>query len=78
MHKPYSVLVDKLTEHGFSKNPIVVNKQRDAGVGHVVRIPQNALDCCSFKTFNRGLNHSKIRTARQFCDFQCLLFLFRQ
>jgi len=27
--------------------------------------------------FNHGLNLSKIHTARQFCDFQCLLFLFR-
>ena len=31
-----------------------------------------------FQNFNHGLNHSKIHTARQFCDFQCLLFLFRQ
>ena len=46
--------------------------------GHVVRILLNSLDCWSFKTFNNGLNHSKIHTARQFCDFQCLLFLFRQ
>ena len=46
--------------------------------GHVVRILLNYLDCWSFKTFNNGLNHSKIRTARQLCDFQCLLFLFRQ
>ena len=32
----------------------------------------------SFKTFNHGLNHWKIHTARQFCDFQSPLFLFRQ
>ena len=25
-----------------------------------------------------NLDHSKIHTARQFCDFQCLVFLFRQ
>ena len=30
------------------------------------------------KTFNHGLNHSKIHTARQLWDFQNLLFLFRQ
>ena len=30
----------------------------------------------NFQTFNHGLNHSKIHTARQFCE--CLLFLFRQ
>ena len=46
--------------------------------GHVVRILLNSLNCWSFKTFNHGLNHSKIHAARQVCDFQCLLFLFRQ
>ena len=46
--------------------------------GHVVRSIFNSLDCWSFKTFNHGLNISKILTARQFCDFWCLLFLFRQ
>ena len=30
------------------------------------------------QALNHGLNHSKIHTARQFCDFQCLLFLFWQ
>ena len=30
----------------------------------------------SFKTFNHGLNHSKIHTARQFCDFQSFFFFF--
>ena len=30
------------------------------------------------KHLNHGLNLSKIHTARQFCDFQCLDFLFRQ
>ena len=43
----------------------------------VVRI-LNSLDCWSFKSLNHGLNHSKVYTARQFCDFQCFLFLFRQ
>ena len=43
----------------------------------VVRVLLNSLVCWSFKTFNHGLNHSKIHTARQFWDFQCL-FLFRQ
>ena len=29
-----------------------------------------------FIVSTHGLNHSKIHTARQFCDFQCLLFSF--
>ena len=40
----------------------------------VVQILLNSVVCCSTKTSNHGLNHSKIYTAYQFRDFQYLLF----
>ena len=49
-----------------------VRHGRKQTAGHVARIILNSLDFWSFKTFDHGLNHSKIHTARQCCDFQCL------
>ena len=45
-----------------------INKQRHPGTCHLN----------SLKTFNHGLSHSKLHAPRQFCDSQCLLFLFQQ
>ena len=39
---------------------------------------QRYVSLCSFKTFDHGLNPSKMHTVSQFCDFRCLLLLFRQ
>jgi len=43
---------------------------------HVVRILLNSHVCRPSKTLNHGLNHWKIHTVHQFCDFQYLLFFF--
>ena len=52
---------------------LVLNKQRDTSFETIIL---NSLDCWSFKTFNHGLNHSKIYTARQFVTFSVFFFFF--
>ena len=52
-----------------------MNKQRDTSLKFCSILSTVDL---SKHLLNHGLNHSKFHTVRQFCDFQCLLFLYWQ
>ena len=55
-----------------------INKQQDTSFEFSSILSTVDLSKHQLKTLNHDLNNSKIYTARQFCDFQCLLFRFLQ
>ena len=80
---PHSVVATQTRRHFFSN--FNCRLSRNGGEGKpgtcnstVGRILLNSLDCWSFKTLNQDLNHLKIHTAHQFCDFQGLPFFGNQ